>query len=222
MNKFINFILILLILVGETKVSAEESAVKILSRNFKKVNVSNGDLSITMNDFGRRYLFNPDGKDDDLNTRVLKYGETVILNRGFKKAALFDRQLSLTISKLEKIENGYEMDILMDQRSMGGELIEIKTNFSIKVDSIEDLIVSPQKNTTPTTPSVHKHSDEDSPATSVDSPKTSGNTVPDVKPPLTPPSGEKTLSLSRSLIIILITAGIAILYFLLRSLKKRP
>lgn len=214
MNKFFKIILIALLLTSEKKVSAEESAVQVLNQNFKKVDISNGNLSITMNDFGQRYVYDPDGKNSDLSIRLLEYGETVTLNRGFKKAALYYRHLVLTFSRLENIENAYELAIDLDQRSMGGKLVEIKTNFLIKAKSIEDVIATPKKDKASTSPSV----DDNSAEILFNSPT---NIAPDIKPSLTPPSSEKPSSPSRLLIAALIAAGIAILCVFLRRLNKK-
>ena len=145
MNKSLGILLISFVFLCGTGISAEESAVQILRRNFKKVEILEGNLSITMNDSGRRYLFQTDGKDGDLNSRVLAYGETVVLDRGFEKAAFIDRHLVLRISRLRKTKDAYELRVRVDLRSIGKESVDIKTQFLIKDKSIEDVDDSPQK-----------------------------------------------------------------------------
>ena len=145
MNKFLGILLLSFVFLCGTGISAEESAVQILRRNFKKVEILEGNLSITMNDSGRRYLFQTDGKDGDLNSRVLAYGETVVLDRGFEKASFIDRHLVLRISRLRKTKDAYELQFRADLSSIGKESIDINTQFLIKDKSIEDEDASPQK-----------------------------------------------------------------------------
>ena len=145
MNKFLGILLLSFVFLCGKGISAEESAVQILRQNFKKVEILEGNLSITMNDSGRRYLFKTDGKDGDLNSRVLAYGETVVLDRGFEKAAFIDHHLVLRISRLGEMKDAYELRVRVDLRSIGKESIDIKTQFLIKDKSIEDVDDSPQK-----------------------------------------------------------------------------
>ena len=215
MNKFLGILLISFVFLCGKGISAEESAVQILRRNFKKVEILEGNLSITMNDSGRRYLFKTDGKDGDLNSRVLAYGETVVLDRGFEKAAFIDRHLVLRISRLGKAKDAYELRVRVDLRSTGKESIDIKTQFLIKDKSIEDEDASPQKTESTAPPN------DSNPITN--SPDIPADHEPDiyVKPSITRPSAENASTPYRTLLAAIIAAGIIILYIFLRIQKKR-
>ena len=131
--------------VMEMKVLAGESAVQILNQNFKRVEVMGGNIFITMTDSGRRYLFKTDGKNDDFDSRVLSYGETVTLVKGFKKAIFINHGVALEILRLEGVKETYELQLNIDTSSSKQNPVDIKTGFSINENSIEDAKPTPSK-----------------------------------------------------------------------------
>lgn len=144
MNQF--FSIVVFFSVNVMPLLAGESAVNILTNNFKKIEVAEGNLSITMNDIGNRYVFETDGKEGDFGSEVVRYGETVTLKRGFKKAKFYNSSVGISISKSEKMENSYEMRISLNDISTSGGFTEIKTYFFINENSIEDVMTSGKSN----------------------------------------------------------------------------
>jgi hypothetical protein len=215
MKIFVNAVIFSFVLLFEATALAEGSALQILGQNFKKVDVSDGNLSLTMNDSGRRYLFRIDDKDDDLNSKVLEYGETVILGRGFKKAALLNRGLSITISKRNTEDRVYELQVAQDLRSFGKDLIYFKIYFEITDKSVAEITTTRNNSKFKSLPSYHK------PVTS--SPVVSTDDKPESRllPANTHSIIEKNSPVSRLFMTAVFVVVIAIFCLLFRKLIKR-
>jgi hypothetical protein len=215
-NKFTIIGVVFFISVTEMNVLAGESAVQILNQNFKKIEVIGGNISITMTDSGRRYLFKTDGKDDDFNSRVLSYGEKVTLEKGFRKATFFNNGVALKILRLEGVEETYELQLNIDTSSSKENPVDIKTGFSINETSIEDVKPLPQKkdvvNSYPADNSLFHKINKD------DRNNTSGL---DAKSSTIPLNTGKPSGFFLLCIASLIAAGLVSLYIYVWRLKKK-
>lgn len=70
---------------------------------------------------------------------MLNYGEKFIMPLGFEKATLVARDVVLIFEQINKDENKYCLEVKVDQRSANGGVIEVRSEFIIHDQKIEDI-----------------------------------------------------------------------------------